>query len=644
MKNQSVRAVVLVGLALMAGCSIINENIAMGVGQGAVDAARKVDSQDALKRIARYGKDNNARAFAISRLDDVDLLIRLVVSKEDVGVREAAFNRLVDLKKVDGLLAKGQCLLKNDDVEDDDDEDDSDENGNVAFARVVARGWTGKAGSVRAIPVEYRMKALEYLSERKDSSEIFTQVMLDDGAPIGLRVFSARFASGLEGPGDESRMKRLLEAAADESNASREDLAKVIKTYCQFNEHAVNAVSAVESSLRVKKFGIKCAIEGVLASRFSNRGRIVAEIMEQYLRESVHDQGSSEESAELAKYMIEQVNDPQVLGTFVTDSAVEFSNIFGQEKDIEKIVDYLIAAVDRIGDDSVLLNIVKGEKWKSDRILKLAPSVAVRVVERIRDTELKAKLDAYVAARSNPDIKNRGMALAKAYAIDPDFAYEIVLEWFSDANEQGWRRINAISHVASVTDLKTMKFIYAQSKAYDAKPIRNGNVLPGVRAGIISSLKAQVQSMTPEGVAELARMQIEHSQKLEEEGKTFVIAGRYVGMPLENCLALNHVNDIKVTPLDFDLDAQGEGFQVTSMSLDSANRYKATGLEKSEVVMSLPKKAKLAPFECKTTGDGLFSDVKMYFSSENQAKGVVVDFDDKSGDLIVGKVKGKDKE
>ena len=114
---------------------------------------------------------------------------------------------------------------------------------------------------------------------------------------------------------------------------------------------------------------------------------------------------------------------------------------------------------------------------------------------------------------------------------------------------------------------------------------------------------------------------------------------------------------IKAMPLDWEIDSEGKHVVVNKFAFDSKNLYKATGLEKSEVVLRLPRKLSVASFQGGVTkleierneslqqqiseAFGDYSDSynvsggKLYYRSENQAKGVVLLFWHESGQLIV---------
>ena len=93
------RKIVMAGLilnaVLISGCSIVDFNRAMGEGPEAEAAVQRLDGPNALEQVSLYGKNQKARALALSKINDLDRLRWFVMSGDEPGeLRVIAFNRL----------------------------------------------------------------------------------------------------------------------------------------------------------------------------------------------------------------------------------------------------------------------------------------------------------------------------------------------------------------------------------------------------------------------------------------------------------------------------------------------------------------------------------------------------------------------
>ena len=156
-----------------------------------------------------------------------------------------------------------------------------------------------------------------------------------------------------------------------------------------------------------------------------------------------------------------------------------------------------------------------------------------------------------------------------------------------------------------------------------------------------------VNGLSKENQEEHAAKARERAKSLAAGGKTCVIGNYYAGMPIDDFIVLNKVQDIKATAQHWRQVAQSEEFAVDAFALDTKNLYKATGLEKSELRFELPGKLGIAKFDVETTDvkyernyfaeafdvydAGKITGGDLYFKSENQAKGVRVILWDKTG-------------
>ena len=128
-------------------------------------------------------------------------------------------------------------------------------------------------------------------------------------------------------------------------------------------------------------------------------------------------------------------------------------------------------------------------------------------------------------------------------------------------------------------------------------------------------------------------------------------------MPLAGFIALNKTQKVKAVPMDWKLNAEINRIVISEFSLDAKNLYEATGVEKSQVMFSLPHKLGIPPFKLDATkikvernysfGAQMLESMGDYSNSYNvsggnvfykcecQAKHVTVTYWDKSGILDV---------
>ena len=103
----------LVG-ALLSGCALVNENIALGDGKEAAEAAMRLEDPQSLERVSIDGRNLKARIIAVGKLNDLSSLCRFVKDARQPGeLRLAAFQRIVTLGKAEAVLKGKQIQREN---------------------------------------------------------------------------------------------------------------------------------------------------------------------------------------------------------------------------------------------------------------------------------------------------------------------------------------------------------------------------------------------------------------------------------------------------------------------------------------------------------------------------------------------------
>lgn len=168
-------------------------------------------------------------------------------------------------------------------------------------------------------------------------------------------------------------------------------------------------------------------------------------------------------------------------------------------------------------------------------------------------------------------------------------------------------------------------------------------------------LKKKVEMMEASARNALVQNARDTASKLASGGNTLVIADFYIGMPVEDALAILSKSEIAVRLGGLSVDGNGRPV-VDCLIFDSKNLFLATGIEKSAVPLEFAPKYGLAKFSLKSTkvkvetneiafylGDHenafSVSGGEMYYVSETQAKCVEVTFWAESGVLSVSRLK-----
>ena len=592
------RKIVMAGLilnaVLISGCGIVDFNRAMGEGPEAEAAVQRLDGPNALEQVSLYGKNQKARALALSKINDLGRLRWFVMSGDEPGeLRVIAFNRLVALGKANDMFANESGFA---DVVLTD--------GNTEHSMGRGKGPHSPCG----FPVEWRIKAAQSERINRDSLK---KVALDSNMPMELRVAAVQ-----RGCLDAAESAAILDAAS--AGGDNEKLAFTLLPKVHENE-LLDLMSGrrCNATLNARKLAFKYLLSVPDFRKFNDRGNSVLSEAIEHALWGVKDEDKKDDNVKFVKHVICETKDAKTLCRVVTAD-------WNQKIEYEE---YLALAASQIKDDVMLVEILKHARYSSIKKAALA---------MLQDEKLKKKWGDIIEAKYADDPKMRGAALARVYAADPKEAYSLLWGWSSDVVE---------------TDLKTLSGLLKLCKKDDTNSdYPRKKILPRIKKGLMAYTIRQVESMSSDKLGQLVKVQADKAKKLASESKTCVIADRYVGMTGIAFVALNKVVDVKSVPIDWDVDEGTGRVVMREIAFDSKNLYKATGVEKSKALFSLPSKLGLAPFEVGVTklqynkneiaeyfGDfsSSFSGGDVYYRSETQGKGVTALFWKESGQLIL---------
>lgn len=443
----------------------------------------------------------------------------------------------------------------------------------------------------------------------RSSRESLTTVVLDDAAPIEVRLAAIRKVEL-----SRDAFMKLLKRAGDDGNPMRTEYDQLIKAYLDAgNAGSMNVANAV------------CGKYGMRSVPLSVRERLFSWLKdEESIQQILSDIAWDIQDALTKAPELEDVKFAKYL--FMHAKQESLAKFVQRHKHNSQIEAFLVEAVNNISDDTLLEKIAESSSI-GDVILAAA--------RRVKGPSGKFLLDK-AEARYESDIQKRVDALLRVYAVDPKGAYSIVC--FHDG-----KIVNAI------TDKDVLMGLFKLNQ--DDKGSLADDVERHLKDGIYKVYEQQIVGLSKDRLDEIVALTQNHANMLAKGGKACVIENYYVGMPLQSFIALNKVQDVKAKALDWKLNAAGKRFVVDGMSFDSRSLFKATGLEKSQVRFDLPRKLGIAAFEIEMTevkhnrnyfaeamGSYDFNTVSggdIYYQSENQAKGVVITVWEKSGRLVM---------
>jgi len=608
--------------ALLSGCALIDKNTAMGEGKDAEEAAMRLDSQQFLEEVSIHGKNPKARILAIGKLNDTSRL-RWFVCDDDQPpeVRVAAFNRIVKLGKAEEMLKKESSLAQT----------------------VVLGRNSHKSDANVDFPAEWRIKAIQLISHRgfygsRDDGAFF---LLNQSIPIKVRE-AAIGRIELDAKG----CALLINAAADKTNPGCKDYLALARGF--FASKACYSGN-IGNVLGDRTDGVVVSPDAKqLLFSFLTKEKEMHEALQHILWKAIEDEKEGKKDSDNIKFFKWAVNNTK--NSKVIGELVRSPGTFKT-----KIPRFLTEAVNSIDDDAVLIDILTNDDEIRER--PELSMVAFAAASRIKDPQQKKTIGASIRASSAPEAKTRAEAIVDVYSIDPNKAYEIVKRWFSTEHYDGNMKGAAIA--GAIRDEKVLWALIGMCRKDPASLSSwfRKKIISGLKGGVFNSQVDKIAGFPKDKLDKFVAAMIDKSQKLSAEGKTCVIGNYYAGMPLLGFIALGKTQEIKAMPLDWEIDSEGKHVVVNKFAFDSKNLYKATGLEKSEVVLRLPRKLSVASFQGGVTkleierneslqqqiseAFGDYSDSynvsggKLYYRSENQAKGVVLLFWHESGQLIV---------
>lgn len=606
--KQIVFAATALGLAAFTGCTLINQNIAMGDGAGAEEAVARLDNQEALESVSLYSQNLNARVKAVGKINNLDRLTSFIKDEDKpTELRLAAFQRIVALGKAEAVLREGSSR-------DDDFRHDSHLNEAIVFGKT----WGQKKPPI-AFPDEWRIKAMHWDSfVFRLSHDANAEFLCNQSISMNVRKESLGMIEL-----DDKGYAKLLEEAV---KPGREDCAELIRTYQPNSSFmCVMRDAKVPDSAKMLAFS---AIKD-------------EEVLIKALQEALWGAEDNPANATFFKWAVANAKNNKALGELVCNP--------GTFK--KKVAAYLEQTVHHIDDDEALLHIIDNHDIKSES--KLA-SIALTAVSRLKDPEKRKTVGRIVAARNSLDMQTRVNAIVDVYAADPKSACEIVETWFTTEHYEG--NLKGADITGKIRDMKTLLALIDACQKGDIRACRK-EVLRGLKKGLLNTIDERVSAMPKEKFDRLVSGMIDTAKKLDSEGKTCVIGNYYVGMPLAGFIALNKTQKIKAVPMDWKLNAEINRIVISEFALDAKNLYEATGVEKSQVMFSLPHKLGIPPFKLDATkikvernysfGAQMLESMGDYSNSYNvsggnvfykcecQAKHVTVTYWDKSGILDV---------
>ena len=619
MKLSKVNFAMVCCIALMelVGCesvrSMIDSQTALGLDASAETATTRLTRTTDLENVLKNGRNEKARIIAAEKCNNVALFKRIVSNeKESSAVRIAAFQRLVDLGVIDRMLAEDQefaLLIVTGGFNGGSDE--------LIMKRKFSTVNSHKVGSSGSVPTrkdvlfpeEYRIKAVENIKD----SFVLPMVVMDDHIPLNVRLNAIKKARL-----SRQEFVNLVRNISD-NNPKKGDYIRLVKAYIEAGDLVnkgingiicdCNSPSALSFSLRKKLFSYLNDEEVVLC---------VLETAMQEISETKMTEEQNSSEVEFAKYLISSTKQ-EFLGKLI---------LRGYKWQYPS---FLIEAVNKITDDELLIKISKRDTGGYNDSLGL---VCLAAAKRIKDESKKIFVEVAVA-KYDPDIKKRCEAIARIFMIDPKEAYSVVSFHGIDEKDET---------VATICDEKTIIGLFEMNKKDDSH--YQDDILVHLKKAAYKILKAKVNALQKGELDSRVYSAISQAKKLKLKGNACVIDAYYVGLPLEDFIALNKTQDVKSIPIDWALNEK-KIFVITEMAFDTKNIYKVTDIEKSELKFNLPEKLGIADFDLEITdikynrnyiaeafGSYDFNTVsggEIYYRSENQSKGVIVTMWEKSG-------------
>ena len=486
--RQIVFAATALGLAAFTGCTLINQNIAMGDGADAEEAVARLDNQEALENVSLYSQNLNARIKAVGKLNNLDRLTSFIKDEDKpTELRLAAFQRIVALGKAEAVLRKGSSLNKT-----------------IVFGTI-------------AFPDEWRIKAMHWNSSIfRDSHDDNAEFLCNQSISMNVRKESLGKIEL-----DSKGFAKLLEEAV---KPGREDCAELIRRYQPERNHMLSLMDVMRDA------------------KVPDRAKMLAfsaikdeEVLVKALEEALSGAEDNSANATFFKWAVANAKNNKALGELVCNPGT-----FKKE-----VAAYLEETVRHIDDDEVLLRIIDNHDIKSES--KLA-SIALTAVSRLKDPEKRKTVGRIVAARNSLDMQTRVNAIVDVYAADPKSACKIVETWFTTEHYEG--NLKGADITGKIRDMKTLLALIDACQKGDIRACRN-EVLRGLKKGLLNTMDERVSAMPKEKFDRLVSRMIDIAKKLDSEGKTCVIGNYYVGMPLAGFIALNKTQKVKAVPMDW---------------------------------------------------------------------------------------------
>ena len=621
---------IVVGVIMLTGCEsirvVIDSQTALGSEPSAEEAVGRLSNEDILQRVVLNGRNDKARVAAIKKCKDINLFKRLVCSnKESTLIRNVAFQQLVALGSVDRLISEdtdfANVIISGHGIA------EVNVRGDRAYSeheqmkmKHYMREQQSKTKPDIVFPKEYRIRAIETLRDidmYSADNGMLSDVVFDENNPVDVRMSAIRKVKL-----QKEAFKRLLAKAGDNKDKNNADYQLLVKAYLDA------AGNVQEMCWLIRDNDVSFSSRRLMFSYLKEEKSII-DVLFYAMTKSEQDafvKSPESEEVKFAKYVIENTTQ-EILSKFV----LTIDKSWHISKSNYEL--FFVECVKNINDEKLLIKIAEMPTPTGGGQAVLLAAYKIKDVGKtiLRDRAI---------AKYESDLRKRVDAIERIYAVDPKDAYSIV---------QSHGRHEKDTTVSLINDEKTLIGLLKLNKS--DKSYHSDTVAQHLKNAAYRIIKNRVDTIGKAKINNRVSQIQNRSKQLKQSGKVCLVNHYYVGMPLEDFMILNKTQDVKAAAIDWNIDNEGKMFVIKEMAFDTKNLYKATGLEKSELLWGIPRKLGIAKFEVEMTkvkynrnyfaeamGSYDFNTVtggEIYYKSENQAKGVSVIMMEKSGRLFI---------
>ena len=614
---------IVAGVIMLTGCEsirvVIDSQTALGSEPSAEEAVGRLNNEDILQRVVLNGRNDKARVAAIKKCKDINLFKRLVCSnKESTLIRNVAFQQLVALGSVDRLISEdtdfANVIISGHGIA------EVNVRGDRAYSeheqmkmKHYMREQQSKSKPNIVFPKEYRIRAIETLRDidmYSADNGMLSDVVFDENNPVDVRMSAIRKVKL-----QKEAFKRLLAKAGDNKDKNNADYQLLVKAYLDA------ADNVQEMCWLIRDNDVSFSSRRLMFSYLKDEKMIIDVLSRIMPEDDAFVKSPESDEVKFAKCVIRETSQ-EVLSKFVLTARSKFHHEL-----------FHVECVKNINDEKLLIKIAEMPTPTGGGQAVLSAAYKIKDVGKtiLRDRAI---------AKYESDLRKRVDAIVRIYAVDPKDAYSIV---------QSHGRNEKDTTVSLINDEKTLIGLLKLNKS--DKSYHSDTVAQHLKNAAYRIIKNRVDAIEKSKLNDCVLQIQNRSKELRRRGKVCLVDNYYIGMSLENFLILNKVQDVKAAAIDWNFDAEGKMFVIKEMAFDTKNLYKATGLEKSELLLGIPRKLGIAKFEVEMTkvkynrnyfmeamGSYDFNTVtggEIYYKSENQAKGVSVIMMEKSGRLFI---------